>query len=107
VLTACAETALLLGAVGLYAARNDISQALDLAATDARASGLSAARGLMFYHLGLVGVFAGTALAAALRLVLVLGHAAWVVVAVAVFATAVAVRQALDWAKETRRRGQE
>lgn len=103
-LAAGALLALVLGAGGLYAGRNEIGRALDLAAHDAGASAVAAARGLSRFHLGMAGVFAGAGGAAAARLPLARSPVGWVVPAAALAGALCALVQAASWSREARRR---
>jgi hypothetical protein len=103
-LAACSLASLMLGAGALYAGRNLVGQALDLAATDGGASGFTAARGLAFFHLGVALDFAGAGLAAAVRLSLPCGGITWIAPIAALAMTAFALSRAAAWAGEARRR---
>ena len=103
-LAACSLACFLLGAGGLYAARNWVGHALDLTPHDPAASGVAAGRGLTRFHLGMAGAFAGSGFASAFRLALPYGGLAWVAPAAAAVLTGVALAQAMAWASETRRR---
>jgi len=101
-LAACALVALLLGALALYLGRNEIGRALDLAATDAGASGVAAARGLARFHLGMAGLFAGCGLAGAVRFHSMSSPLGWLVAALGAVITAMALARAWTWAGEAR-----
>lgn len=104
VLGASAAACFIAAAALLYAGRNLIGQALDLAATDPAASGVTAARGLTFFHLGMAAIFAGSGFAACFclypldRLIIVLAPIAGFV------AVGVATGNAAGWWREARRR---
>jgi hypothetical protein len=104
VLAPLSLVALVLGAGALYDARNEIGRALDLASTDARESGIAAARGLTRFHLGMAGVFAGGGLAAAFRFPLNESALGWIAPALALLMSGVALARALSWFLEARRR---
>jgi hypothetical protein len=103
-LAACALIALILGAGSLYLARNGLGHALDLAAHDAAAAGIAAARALTRFHLGMAGVFAGCGFACAFRVALPRGGALWLVPAAAFLVALIAAVHAAGWAREARRR---
>ncbi len=99
-----AIAALTVGAVGLYEARNAVGAAMDLAPVDPARAAALAARSLAAYHLGMAGVLAGLALAAAWRVALPLGGLAWVAPAAAGLAALAAVVRAAGWCGVWRRR---
>jgi len=103
-LAACALVTLMLGALALYIARNEIGRALDLAAADPHASGVAAAHGLARFHIGMGGLFAGCSLAGAVRFLSMSSPLGWLVAAVGVVITTMAVARAWMWAGEARER---
>jgi hypothetical protein len=103
-LGAAAVACFILGAGALYTGRNLTGQALDLAATDPAASGISAARGLFYFHLGMTGMFGGGGFAAWFSFY-PLDNAMTLLASLAGFAmAAVALGNAGGWARELRRR---
>ncbi len=93
-----------LGAGGLYLARNWVGLALDQAAVDPKAAAVAAARSLTRFHLGMAGVFAGCAFATAFRLGLPYGRLAWLAPLAAGGLAVRAVLNGVDWVREARRR---
>ncbi len=107
VLAALGVTALVLGAGGLYAGRNQIGIALDFAASqDPAAAGVAAAAGFLRFHLGMAAAFAGTGLTAVYRLALPQGGIAWLAPLAGAVLALLAFRQALGWRQELVRRRQ-
>ena len=103
-LGASAAACFILGAGALYTGRNLIGQALDLAAVDQIASGISAARGLFYFHLGMTGIFAGSGFVSWFSFY-PLDSAMTTLAPLAGFAlVGVALRNAIEWAGEQRRR---
>lgn len=103
-LGASAASCFILAAGALYTGRNLIGQALDLAAVDQPAAGISAARGLFYFHLGMTGAFAGSGFVACFSFY-PLDSVITTVAALAGFAMAgSALVNVSSWARELRRR---
>lgn len=103
-LASCSLLALLAGAGSLYAARNRVGHALDLAAADAHASGIAAAQALVRFHCGMGGVFAGCGFAAGFRLPVFDAPAVAVAPLLGLGLAAAALVEAAAWNRELARR---
>lgn len=102
---ACAAIgALAVGAAGLYSGRNAVCRAMDEQQAGLAGAPVWAARALATYHLGMAGVFAGLALAAAWRLALPHGALGWAGAAVAGAMAVRALASAGGWHQEMKRR---
>jgi hypothetical protein len=106
-LAVSALIALFLGAGLLYAARNQIGQALDTASGNPRESTIAAARAFVRFHSGMAAVFAGCGFAAAFRLPLADSPAVWIAPAVAFVFAVLGFVQAASWMGELGRRTKE